>query len=104
MNPSTDHVELARQFALITRGKHSGWTGDRIANSDHFAFCIGLESDEASELVRSLGIAETQYSLLTGLPPGSLRRMSAQIKAGIRSRRSAHERARAARAQSEKGE
>jgi hypothetical protein len=79
-----DHVETVREFALITRGEHPKWEGDRIANSDGFAFRLGREQGEAAyELVRSLGIAETQYSLLTGLPPGSLRRMSAQIKRGI---------------------
>jgi hypothetical protein len=81
---SLDHIETVQEFALITRGEHPKWEGDRIANSDGFAFRLGREQSEAAyELVRSLGIAETQYSLLTGLPPGSLRRMSAQIKRGI---------------------
>jgi len=81
-----DHVETVQEFARITRGEHPGWKGDRIANSDAFAFRLGLEQREgAYELVRSLGIAEREYSLLTGLPPGSLRRMSAQIKRGIKS-------------------
>lgn len=80
-----DSLERVRQFARLTRGEVG--TGDRIANADGYAFRIGLNDDDAGELVRSLGIAENEYSLLTGLPPGSLRRMSAQIKYGMRSRK-----------------
>ena len=86
MSTILDHVPTVVEFARITRGEHPDWKGDRILNGETFGFRIGLESDGASELVRSLGINETQYSLLTGLPPGSLRRLSAVIKRGMRSR------------------
>lgn len=82
-NPHLDHLETVKEFALITRGEHAGWKGDRIFNGEVYGFRIGMNSAEASELVRSLGIAEREYSLLTGLPPGSLRRFSAHIKRGI---------------------
>lgn len=78
----TDHVELVKEYAQIVRGEHPRWEGDRVRNAESFAFSIGADNDDALELVRSLGIAEREYSLLTGLPSGSLRRMSAQIKRG----------------------
>lgn len=81
----TTTLDMVQRFAALTRGERG--TGDRIANSDGYAFRIGLQSDDAYEVIRSLGIAETEYSLLTGLPPNSLRRMSARIKDGIRARK-----------------
>lgn len=78
------HAEHVKEFALITRGEHPDWKGDRIANGEYYGFRIGLECDYAAELVRSLGIAEREYSLITGLPVGSLRRLSAEIKRGMR--------------------
>jgi len=79
-----DHLDRVKEFAAITRGEHPDWKGDRILNGETYGFRIGLECDEAIEMVRSLGIAEREYSLLSGLPPGSLRRLSAEIKRGIR--------------------
>lgn len=80
----TDHVETVREYARIVRGEHPGWKGDPVLNGESFAFRLGSTCDDATEIVRSVGIAEREYSLLTGLPPGSLRRFSAQIKRGIR--------------------
>jgi hypothetical protein len=81
-----EHIDRVREFASVTRGEHPLWKGDRILNGETYGFRIGLECDEAAEIVRSLGIAEREYSLLTGLPVGSLRRLSAEIKKGIRAR------------------
>lgn len=85
-----DHVALVQEYADIRRGERPGWEGDSVANGESFAFRLGYGSpDDAMELVRSLGINETQYALLTGLPPGSLRRMSARLRAGASAARAA---------------
>lgn len=71
-------------YARIARGEHPGWEGDAVANRDAYAFRIGANDADAGELVRCLGIHEAEVSDATGLSPGSLRRMSAAIKRGMR--------------------
>ena len=75
-------IDSVRKFAALTRGEIGN--GDQIYNADSFAFRIGLQNQEAAELVQSLKMSEREYSLLTGLPPTSLQRMANEIKAGIR--------------------
>jgi hypothetical protein len=84
-----ENVERVRKYAAIRRGQCAEYDtrGDRTRNGENFAFRIGMECDDALETVRSLGIAETEYSLLTGLPPGSLRWMSVCIKRGVEARK-----------------
>lgn len=77
------HLEHVQKFARLTRGEEG--KGDRIANADGYAFRFGLSDPwAAEELVRHLTHSETQYSLLTGLPPTSLRRMRQELRAGMR--------------------
>lgn len=84
-----ESIDRVKKYALIRRGQCQEYDtrGDKTLNGENFAFRIGFECDDAAETVRSLGIAETEYSLLTGLPPGALRWMSANIKRGIEARK-----------------
>jgi hypothetical protein len=86
-SPHMGHLDRVKEYAQIRRGEHPGWKGDHTRNGEGYAFRIGMESDEAGEMVRSLGIAEREYSLLTGLPPGALRRLTSDIKRGMRARK-----------------
>lgn len=85
LGTALDHIDVVRRYAALRRGEIG--TGDPAFNGEAFAFEYGRTNPDALELVRSLGIAETQYSLLTGLPPGSLRWMASRIKRGVEAAR-----------------
>lgn len=84
-----EHIDRVKKYASIRRGQCPDYDtrGDHSRNGESFAFRIGMECDDALETVRSLGIAEREHSLITGLPPGSLRWMSVCIKRGVEARK-----------------
>lgn len=80
-----EYLDAIKEYASIRRGEHPSYTGDRIANSEEFAFRIGYDFPlDAPFFVQSLRDSTTEYQVLTGLPPRSLELMALAIKAGAK--------------------
>lgn len=80
-----NHLDAVQEYALIRRGEHPAWSGDHTLNGETFAWRIGYDfPGDALTLVQSLHDAETEYSMLTGLPPRSLGIMASYILKGMR--------------------
>ena len=81
-----DHLTVINEYASIRRGEHPAWDGDRIANSDYFAWTVGRDfPEDAMSLIQSVKDATNEYSRLTGLPERSLLIFCSECIKGINS-------------------
>lgn len=68
-----NHLETMKEFALIRRGEHPAWGGDRIENSECFLRQIRRDMpDEAKALAYDIECNLVDFSDETGLPERSL--------------------------------
>jgi len=78
-------IDIVQEYAMIRRGEHPKWTGDRILNSETFAYRLGFDYPlDAPYYIQNLDDAKTEYVLLTGLPPRAIALMACAIKQGAR--------------------
>jgi hypothetical protein len=75
---SVDHTATLNELALILRGDHPAWEGDRRANGYSFLTRIADDMpEEAASLGKDIAKNTEDFATETGISPNTLRRASA---------------------------
>jgi len=75
-------LDTLKEYALIVRGNHTGWSGDRILNGEFFASTIRRDTpEEAARLAADVKANLKDLSDETGLPPFGLLRFISYLSA-----------------------
>jgi hypothetical protein len=85
MTNALAYAEMLNEYALVCRGEHIGWEGDRVLNAEAFARRVGAEFPlETQEMIDDIKNAEQAYVLATKLPPSSFARFYREALKGMR--------------------
>jgi hypothetical protein len=77
MTPNFDRAAIVSELALILRGEHSAWQGDRRTNGYRFLARIADDMPEsAAALGQDIASNTADFASETGISPGTLRRAS----------------------------
>lgn len=79
MNTMTTH-EFLSEFALIVRGEHPAWSGDRLLNAETFFYRFLRDCDWAPMILADIEKNPVEASELSGLPPSRIGWMISAFK------------------------
>lgn len=69
-----DVLAVMKEYALVQRGEHPAWKGDRCENGDFFLWQFAHDMPEAAQVMADdLAANVTDYSEETGLSPDRIR-------------------------------